>query len=56
MTELEAIRAEQRAARDLLHAGHPDQRGLRLALNDWFAEEMLLLREADGFGDAEPRP
>lgn len=44
--ELEQIRDEQRRALAMLLAGHPEQRWLRLALNDWFAEEMLMLREA----------
>jgi len=33
--------AEQRAARDLLLSGHPDQRGLRQAVEDWVMEEAL---------------
>lgn len=53
--ELAQIRNEQRQALALLHGGHPEQRGLRLALNDWFAEEILMLPGLDAHLDAEGR-
>lgn len=48
--ELQQIRDEQLRALALLRAGHPEQRGLRLALNDWFLEEMLYLHERPASG------
>ncbi len=39
---MERILTEQRNARDLLLAGHPDQEGLRMKLTDWVSEEIAL--------------
>ena len=39
--------AEQASAAQQLLAGHPEQHGLKMAINDWTAEECLLRREHD---------
>lgn len=39
---LQRVLSEQAAAAKLLHAGHPDQRGLKQASEDWLMEEALL--------------
>lgn len=38
--EIQRARDEQIRCATLLLAGHAEQRGLRLAISDWFAEEM----------------
>jgi hypothetical protein len=40
--ELQRCRAAQTAHATLLLAGHPEQRGLRQALADQFAEDLIL--------------
>lgn len=40
--ELQRCRAAQTAHATLLLAGHPEQRGLRQALADEFAEDLIL--------------
>lgn len=43
------ILQEQRDCRDLLLAGHPEQGGLRMAVEDWVMEEILEHVEQDGY-------
>ena len=43
--ELDRILAEQRRCRDLLLVGHPEQDGLKGAIFDWVAEEVLAMGE-----------
>jgi hypothetical protein len=38
---MERILQEQRSAAELLLAGHPDERGLRLCVADWVMEEVM---------------
>jgi hypothetical protein len=44
MTDLERCRAEIEHAKQQLRDGHPDVRGLLMALRDW-AEEARLIEE-----------
>lgn len=46
---LERILREQRECRDLLLADHPEQRGLRLAISDLVAEEVLITSSDDEY-------
>jgi hypothetical protein len=41
--EVAKCRDEQVRAATLLLAGHPEQHGLRMAVTDWFSEEVLIL-------------
>jgi hypothetical protein len=41
--EIQKLRDEQIALSKLLLAGHPEQRGLKLAISDLFMEELLIL-------------
>ena len=41
----ERARAEQTRLAELLRDGHPDKRGIELAISDWFWEELLLQKE-----------
>lgn len=43
--EIDSLRAQQRECSDLLESGHPDRRGLTQAIEDLFAEELILRRE-----------
>ena len=45
MTALDRILNEQRRCRDLILAGHPEQDGLKGAIFDWVAEEVLTMGE-----------
>lgn len=38
-------REEQKELVALLESGHPDQRGLMQAIDDWFWAEMLIQKE-----------
>jgi hypothetical protein len=38
-------RAEQTRLAELLRDGHPDKRGIELAISDWVWEELLLQEE-----------
>jgi hypothetical protein len=40
--EIQRCREEQIQLASLLLAGHPQQHGLRMAVTDWFLEELLL--------------
>ena len=42
---IERARAEQTRLAELLRDGHPDKRGIELAISDWFWEELLLQEE-----------
>jgi hypothetical protein len=42
---IERSRAEQTRLAGLLRDGHPDKRGIELAISDWFWEELLLQKE-----------
>jgi hypothetical protein len=42
---IERSRAEQMRLANLLRQGHPDKRGIELAISDWIWEELLLQEE-----------
>jgi hypothetical protein len=42
---IERVRAEQTRLAELLRDGHPDKRGIELAISDWVWEELLLQEE-----------
>ena len=44
---IERARAEQTSLAALLRDGHPDKRGIELAISDWFWEELLLQEELE---------
>jgi hypothetical protein len=45
--EIANLRAQQRQCAEELATGHCDQRGLTQAIEDFFAEELILERERD---------
>ena len=53
---IQRAREEQVKLVALLQSGHPDRRGIELAICDWFWEEMLVQRELEQRRQSTDRP